>query len=278
MYVYVYVKSVQYKYFKGEVGALKSRQPVVRKSLINILKLFLDEEGIRRVGGHLKYAPLIHFTSEKAWHPIILPENHHVSRLLARRAHEFQNGHSWEEYILSLIRQKFWIVGVRSLVKRVLRECVLCKRLKGKPGVQQMPDLPSKRVTPDNPPFSYVGVDCFGPFVVKRGRSQLKHYGCLFTCLTMRAIHIENLDSLEADTFINAFVRFCARRGIPEKVRLDNDTNFVGGERELDEAMQSWKDAHLLQKEIEQEFNPPAVCSAWQRKLGSYTKKNPLQF
>ena len=128
-----------------------------------------------------------------------------------------------------LIRQKFWIVGARPLVKRVLKECVLCRRLKGKPGVQQMADLPSERVTPDNPPFSFVSVDCFGPFVVKRGRSQLKRYGCLFTCHTMRAIHKEKLDSLEADSLINAFVRFCARRGVPEKVRSDNGTNFVGG-------------------------------------------------
>ena len=122
---------------------------------------------------------------EKAQHPIILPKNHHVSRLVARQGHEFQSGHSGKEYVLSLIRQKFWIVGARLLVKRVLRECVLCKRLKGKPGVQQMADLPSERVTLDNPTFYYVGVDCFGPFAVKRGQSKLKCYGCLFTCLTM---------------------------------------------------------------------------------------------
>ena len=49
----------------------------------------------------------------------------------------------------------------------------------------------------------------------------------------MRAIHIEKLDSLEADSFINAFVRFCTTRGIPGRVRWDNSTNFVGGEKEL---------------------------------------------
>ena len=67
----------------------------------------------------------------------------------------------------------------------------------------------------------------------------------------MRAIHIEKLDSLEADTFTNAFVRFYARIGVPEKVRSDNGTNFVEGEKELLEAMRNWKDdskakAHLL--------------------------------
>ena len=105
-----------------------------------------------------------------------------------------------------------------------------------------MADLPFHRVIPDKPSFSYVSVDCFGPFVVKRGRSQVKRYGCLFTCLTMRAIHTGKLDSLEADSFINAFVRFCTRRGVPEKVRSDNGTNFVAGKRELREAMQSWKE------------------------------------
>lgn len=50
----------------------------------------------------------------------------------------------------------------------------------------------------------YVGVDCFGPFFVKRGRSQIKWYQYLLTCLTVRAVHIEKLDTLDADTFINA--------------------------------------------------------------------------
>ena len=58
----------------------------------------------------------------------------------------------------------------------------------------------------------------------------------------MRAIHIGKLDSLEADTFINAFVRFCARRGLPEKVWSDNGTNFVEREKKLRETMRNWKD------------------------------------
>jgi len=120
----------------------------------------------------------------------------------------------------------------------------------------------------------------FGSFVVKRGQSQLKRYGCLFTCLTMQAIHLEKLDSLEADSFINALVRFCARRGVPEKVRSDNGTNFVGGEKELRETMRSWKEdskakAHFLQKEIKWEFNPPAAShmgGIWERQIRTVRK------
>jgi len=79
------IKSLQHQYLKGEPGVLKARKPIVKKSPIYILEPFLDEHGLLRVGGHLKNAPL----PEKAQHPIILPKNHHVSRLVARRAQEF---------------------------------------------------------------------------------------------------------------------------------------------------------------------------------------------
>ena len=67
---------------------------------------------------------------------------------------------------------------------------MICQRYNVRRGQQLMADLPSDRLTPDNPPFTHVGIDFFGPLYVKRGRSILKHYGCLFTCLTMRATHI----------------------------------------------------------------------------------------
>jgi len=61
------IESVQHQYFKGELGVLKARKPIVKKIPIYILEPFLDEEGILRVGGHLKNAPL----PEKAQHSII---------------------------------------------------------------------------------------------------------------------------------------------------------------------------------------------------------------
>lgn len=62
-----------------------------------------------------------------------------------------------------------------------------------------MADLPLDRVSPDEPPFTYVEVDYFGPFGVKRGRTIVKRYGVIFTCLAIRAIHIEMASSLETD-------------------------------------------------------------------------------
>ena len=69
--------------------------------------------------------------------------------------------------------------------------------------------------------------------MVKICRSEVKRYGCLYTCFTTRAVHLEMLNSLETDSFLNSFRRFVARRGLPTKVWTDNGTNFVGAKTEL---------------------------------------------
>ena len=106
----------------------------------------------------------------------------------------------------------------------------MCKRLYGTTLTQQMA---AERCEPGKPALSYVGMDLFGPFYIKQGRSEVKRYGCLYTCFTSRAIHIEVLNSLETDTFINGFIRFISRRGYPIRIWSDNGTNFVGACTEL---------------------------------------------
>lgn len=65
-----------------------------------------------------------------------------------------------------------------------------------------MADLPKERIEP-SPPFTYCGMDCFGPFIVKQGRKEIKRYGLLFTCMCSRAIHTEMLDDMSTDAFIS---------------------------------------------------------------------------
>ncbi len=142
------------------------------------------------------------------------------------RYHHHLSGHFGIEYTLSLIRQKYWIINGRQLIKRIIRQCFNCKKRQASVAQQKMASLPVDRVTPSEPPFTYVGVDCFGPFNVKRGRSIIKKYGVLFTCLTIRAVHIEITSSMDTASFINALRRFIARRGQPKEMRSDNGGNL----------------------------------------------------
>ena len=129
------------------------------------------------------------------------------------------------------------------------------------PGLQKMADFPPERVNPGMPPFTYVGYDCFGPFLVKQRPCQEKRYGVLFTCLVVRAIHIEVIYGMDIDSFIHALRRFISRRGKPQKMRSDSGTNFVGGNRELQDAIDQWNQGklhqHFLQQEVKWVPNPP---------------------
>ena len=124
-----------------------------------------------------------------------------------------------------------------------------------------MADLPESRVLPDKPPFTSVGVDYFGPFQVRRGRSLVKRYGVIFTCLAIRAVDLEVAHCLDTDSFLLALQRFIARRGQVKEIFSDNGTNFTSGERELRDAISYWNKEKihnsLLQKNIKWSFNLP---------------------
>ncbi|XP_046558819.1 uncharacterized protein LOC124267876 [Haliotis rubra] len=268
------VKYLQKRHFTSEIQELKLGRTVKKSSPIHQLEPMISSKGILCVGGRLSNAPI----TEQAKHQMILPKDHYVGRLIAYHAHEIL-GHSGTEHVLSYLRQRFWIIGARVMLKSIFRKCVHCRKIQSAKGAQQMAQLPTDRVTPHRPPFTYVGIDCFGPFEVKRARSIVKRYGCIFTCLTTRAVHIEKLDSMNTDSFIDALRRFVIRRGKPEKIRTDNGSNFKGACRELKEAIQAWNlkqiDDFLTRKDIQWEFNPPTAShmgGVWERQIRTVRK------
>ena len=195
--------------------------------------------------------------------------------MIVRFTHE-RTAHSGREYVVAELRREYWIAGVRGLVRQVLRRCIACRRRDARPCEQQMGDSPSDRVTPRGPAFVSVGIDYFGPIAVKRGRGREKRYGCLSTCLSSRAVHIEVAESLDADSFLNCLQRFIARRGLPDLIRSDNGRNFVGAERELHQGLQEWNqeriEEDLNEKGVRWLFNTPTALhmgGTWERQIRS---------
>jgi hypothetical protein len=195
------------------------------------LSPFLDEVGLLRVGGRIQHADV----STAMKHPVILPRKHHITTLVIRHFHETVC-HQGRGMTINAIRENgFWIIGCVAAVSDFISKCVSCKKMYAKPEVQKMADLPNDRVDP-SPPFTYCGVDLFGPWYIKDGRKELKRYGVIFTCMSCRAVHIETTTSLTTDSFINALRRFLAIRDPTRQLRSDNGTNFVGAEKELEKA------------------------------------------
>ncbi|XP_075150514.1 uncharacterized protein LOC142224616 [Haematobia irritans] len=99
---------------------------------------------------------------------------------------------------------------------------------KVKPLQPLMDQLPLDRFTPFVRPFTYTGLDYFGPVTITIGQRQEKGLVALFTCLTVRALPLEVAHDLSTDACILAIRNCISRRGTPVRMRSDNGKNFVG--------------------------------------------------
>ena len=103
-------------------------------------------------------------------HPILLPKDHHFTLLVVRQAH-VRVLHNGVKDTLNEVRSKFWIVKGRSFVKKVIHQCVTCKRFEGRPCLgPPPPPLPRFRVAED-PPFTHTGVDFARPLFIRMGNA-----------------------------------------------------------------------------------------------------------
>ena len=231
-------------------------------------------DGIIRVGGRIDKAPVCYDVR----HPMILPGKHKVTALINKH-YLHMEGYVGTSQVLTKIRQNFCALQGPAAVKRVVGECLLCKRWNSRPESQILAPLPDVRVTPAQPPFSSVGIDYFGPIPVKVKRSTVKRYGCVFTCLGIRAVHEEIAYDLSMDSFIQTFMRFVSRRGPPTQVFSDNGTNFRGAEIEIMQALKNWNQLRIItalrNRSIKWHFNLPAASHAggvWERMICSIRK------
>ena len=216
---------VQADSFAGEIRALKEGKSVPTDSPIHRLALFLGDGGLLRIRGRLQFSEL----SYEEKHPVILPKGR-VAALLVREQHLLMK-HAGVSTLITAVRSAFWIVGLRSIARRVVRKCVSCRKHDSKACSEQAAPLPQDRSS-QAPPFSVTGVDFAGPlFVVDFPKKKL--YVCLFTCAVTRAVHLELTESLSLTDFMMAFRRFTARRGVPSVVYSDNARTFKGADTYL---------------------------------------------
>eukprot|EP00112_Aurelia_sp_Birch-Aquarium-sp1_P008827 Seg1983.6 transcript_id=Seg1983.6/GoldUCD/mRNA.D3Y31 product="hypothetical protein" protein_id=Seg1983.6/GoldUCD/D3Y31 len=264
------VRHVQQAAFSEEFQALQDETRKL-KGRLKALNPFIDKEGLLRVGGRLKHAPIDY----SARHELILPARHHLTTLLIRHEHE-QFAHAGSEFTLAEIRHSYWIVKGRSAVRKVIHNCMHCKKERARPAIPIMADLPEFRIAVGEPPFSHVEVDFFGPMQVKRARSTVKRWGCIFTCLVVRAVHLEVVESLETDAFINSLERFMNRRGHPNLIVSDCGSNFRGADRELKVCLKELDQEKIKtfasNRRVKWKFNPPSsphMGAAWERLVRS---------
>lgn len=266
------VKDSQRRCFPNEIAHLQKGKIVDVNSQLYSLCPKLDENGIMRMCGRTDRLP---DSLRGLKEPVILDGKDYCVKLLIRYFHGKAN-HFGHEMVLNELRQRYWIIGARVALRAVRNECSKCKLLLVQPSKIIMGQLPSARVTGGNSAFTFCGVDYFGPILVKQNRSTVKRYGVLFTCLTVRAVHIEIAHSLTTDSCIMALRRFTAKNICPTEMYSDNGTNLRGCDTELQanlkeldqDKIRGWMTTHR----IKWFFNPPTAASmggSWERLVRS---------
>lgn len=213
-------KQAQRDVFAEEFKVLEKNQKregapdrIKKTSSLYKMNPVLDSEGVMRVGGRLQYSEFATFDMK---HPIILPKEHAITNLLILRYHE-KFVHANRETVCNELRQRFYIPKLRQAIRQAVKNCMWCRVNRCQPVTPMMTPLPVQRVTPQLRPFSSVGVDYLGPVEVLVGRRWEKRWVALFTCLAVRAVHLEVVHGLTTQACLMAIRRFMCKRGTPDE-------------------------------------------------------------
>ncbi|XP_037048500.1 uncharacterized protein LOC119082957 [Bradysia coprophila] len=257
---------------RNEILPIEQQKCIEKPSLLYESTPFLDADKILRMKERIDGARELSMDTKR---PIALPKNGRITELLLTEYHSkfFHQNH---ETVVNEVRQKFYIPRLREVLKRIRKNCQSCKIKKAHPIPPQMADLPQARLATRFIPFSFVGIDFFGPIYVSVGRRREKRWGVLFTCLTIRAVHIEIASGLDTNSCILCIQTFVADRGPVVEFHSDWGTNFKGSNNELQEEIKKI-DFERLQTEFTSTytkwiFNPPAsphMGGSWERLIRS---------
>ncbi|GFS48417.1 integrase catalytic domain-containing protein [Trichonephila clavipes] len=125
------------------------------------LKPFLDEFGILRARTKLSFREDTHNFK----FPIILPNEHPVVHLMIVRKHE-ELMHAGVSIVMNHLRESFWILKARKLIRQIIQKCTRCKRFSAQKTEVVPSSLPKDRVS-NSKIFQVVGVDLAGPLHLK---------------------------------------------------------------------------------------------------------------
>ena len=185
----------------------------------------------------------------------------HITPLTISRFHVL-TGHDGIDLTTNSLFQQFWIMKATSTIHRVITDCTHCRLRYAKLNQQLMANLPQDQLQVDSHPFAYCVLDYFGPLIIRQKRSNIKRYGCLFTCLTTSAVHLdlEDATDLSADALIKALRKFLSRRDPVIYMYSDNGNDLVRVESMICEALQKWNE-HQVQEFLLQKRNPLVIQS-----------------
>ena len=118
------------KFLASEIIWLKENQKKSDEKRLRILtkdfNLIYDDDNLIRCEGRLKNAPLPYETKTT----YLINTYHCLATLIVKHFHESLL-HISAKQTLTELRQKYWICRCRNFVRKILRNCNLCRKYEG---------------------------------------------------------------------------------------------------------------------------------------------------
>ena len=99
-------------------------------------------------------------TKEEVKHPIMFSVKGLAMVSMLTGMHEDIH-HQGTDYLRSLVRQRFWVIGLRNALPSIKAKCVVCGKLTIQPVLLRLADLRKERAEPNANPFKNTRVNNF---------------------------------------------------------------------------------------------------------------------
>ena len=105
---------------------------------LKIENLVPFKDGIQRINGRIRKV-----FSQNQKYPILLLKGHMVSKLIVQQIHD-DLYHLGAPRLIAEVKKKYWIIGLRTISRRIGRNCITCRRWRGMAleqlvGIKQQP-------------------------------------------------------------------------------------------------------------------------------------------
>ena len=200
-----------------EKGTLKTLMPYVREDTI-MTQGRIGEAGRRMLG--------------KDELPVVMADTD-IARLVMKQCHEEDHRQSAAD-ALYRSRKHCWIVGGKSLSKRVARECAKCKIWHNTVMEQKMGDIPPQMFQHHCPPWTNICIDFMGPRIVRsmtNKRARLRCYPLIIVCLNTGAIATQLVPAYDTSSFLIALRQHFAVRGKASFIYCDSGSNLTAAKK-----------------------------------------------
>ena len=190
-------------------------------NLILQMNLFKDEHSIIRIKGKFK-SPL--------YCPILLHDKSYLTELLIRDLHE-RVSHAGVYVVLRELRHKFWVLRGFATVRRILKQCITCRKRNERPIKLNQHGYRDFRSSPPKTPFSSVFLDYIGPINVRFDDGVKKVWLLIITCLWSRAISLKICLSAATEEFLHSLQMHIYEFGLFQHCLSDLGSQITAGTR-----------------------------------------------